>query len=163
MDWRAKMELNRDFSDLLSAFNARKVRFLLVGAYALSFYGRPRTTGDLDLWIDSTVSNARRVFDALADFGAPLGALSPSDFATPGTVFQIGVAPRRIDILTSVTGLKFEAAWRGRRRAAYGKIPIQLLSERDFVTNKRALGRTRDLADAEEIEAILKRRKGRRG
>jgi hypothetical protein len=156
------MELNRDFSDLLSAFNARRGRFLLVGAYALSYYGRPRTTGDLDLWIDSTPANARRVFDALADFGAPLQSVSPSDFAAPGTVFQIGVAPRRIDILTSVTGLTFETAWKGRRRAAYGANAIQLLSERDFVRNKRALGRTRDLADAEEIEAILKRRRTRR-
>jgi hypothetical protein len=92
------MELNRDFSDLLSAFNARKVRFLLVGAYALSYYGRPRTTGDLDLWIDASAANARRVYDALADFGAPLEGLSPSDFGAPGTMFQIGVAPRRIDV-----------------------------------------------------------------
>ncbi len=162
MDWRAKMELNRDFSELLSAFNARRARFLLVGAYALSFYGRPRTTGDLDLWIESTASNARRVFDALADFGAPTESISPADFTEPGTVFQIGVAPRRIDILTSLTGLRFETAWKSRRRARYGRIPIHLLSERDFVTNKRALGRTRDLADAEEVETILKRPKGRR-
>lgn len=161
--WRAKMELNRDFSDLLSAFSARRVRFLLVGAYALSFYGRPRTTGDLDLWIDASRANARRVFDALADFGAPLRSMTANDFTIPGTVFQIGVAPRRIDVLTSVTGLTFESAWRRRRKAAYGGIAIHLVSERDFVRNKRALGRSRDLADAEEVETMLRgRRRPRR-
>ena len=153
------MELNRDFSDLLSAFNAQRVRFLLVGAYVLSYYGRPRTTGDLDLWIDATESNARRAYGALIEFGAPLDALSPADFAQPGIVFQVGVAPRRIDVLTSVTGLTFERAWKRRRRAAYGKIPIHLLSERDFIRNKRAVGRSRDIADAEEVEAILRRRR----
>jgi len=157
------MELNRDFSDLLSAFNARRVRFLLVGGYALSYYGRPRTTGDLDLWVEPTASNADRVFAALADFGAPLQALVPEDLSAKGTVFQIGVAPHRIDILTSLTGLTFAAAWKKRRRGRFGKNRIHLMSERDFVRNKRALGRARDLADAEEVESILKgRRRGSR-
>lgn len=156
------MELNRDFSDLLSAFNARRVRFLLVGGYALSYYGRPRTTGDLDLWVDPHPDNAERVYEALADFGAPVRGLAPGDFSTAGTVFQIGVAPRRIDILTSLTGVAFASAWRSRRRARYGRIPIHVMSERDFVRNKRALGRARDLADAEDIEAILRARRRRR-
>jgi hypothetical protein len=155
------MELNRDFIDLLSAFSDRRVRFLLVGGYALSFYGRPRTTGDLDLWVDSSRSNAQRVFEALRDFGAPLEGISPDDFSTPGTVFQIGVAPGRIDVLTSLTGLRFQDAWLRRRRASYGPASIALLSESDFVRNKRRLGRARDIADAEEVEEILRSRRTR--
>jgi hypothetical protein len=155
------MELNRDFIDLLSAFSDRRVRFLLVGGYALSFYGRPRTTGDLDLWVDSSRSNAQRVFEALRDFGAPLEGISSDDFSTPGTVFQIGVAPGRIDVLTSLTGLRFQDVWRRRRRASYGPARIALLSESDFVRNKRKLGRARDIADAEEVEEILRSRRTR--
>ena len=153
------MQLNRHFCDLLSAFNAAKVRYLVVGAYVLSYYGRPRTTGDLDLWVDSTAANAQRVFRALGNFGAPLEGISPSDFSSPGTVFQIGVAPSRIDVLTSLTGLRFPTAWNNRLRARYGKIPISFLSERDFIRNKRAVGRTRDLADAEEVERLLRRKR----
>lgn len=156
------MELNRNFSDLLSAFNARRVRFLLVGGYALSFYGRPRTTGDLDLWVEPILRNAEKVYDALAEFGAPLAGIAPKDFATPGTVFQIGVAPGRIDLLTSLTGLQFAPAWKNRRRAHYGSVPISLLSERDFLRNKRALGRPRDLADADEVGALMRRKPRRR-
>jgi hypothetical protein len=152
------MELNRHFSDLLSEFNAARVRYLVVGAHLLSYYGRPRTTGDLDLWVESTPENAERVFLALESFGAPLEDISPRDFSTPGTVFQIGIAPSRIDVLTSLTALTFSSAWRNRRRAKYGQLPISLLSERDFVRNKRAVGRARDLADADEIDRVRKRR-----
>jgi len=155
------MQLNRHFSDLLSAFNAARVRYLVVGAYVLSYYGRPRTTGDLDLWVDSTVANAQRVFRALGNFGAPLEGISPADFSSAGTVFQIGVAPSRIDVLTSLTGLTFRTAWKNRLRAHYGKIPISFLSERNFIRNKRAVGRTRDLADAEEVERLLERKRVR--
>ena len=155
------MQLNRHFSDLLSAFNAAKVRYLVVGAYVLSYYGRPRTTGDLDIWVDSSATNAERVFRALGDWGAPLEDVSSADFSSAGTVFQIGVAPSRIDVLTSLTGLTFRTAWKNRLRAHYGKIPISFLSERDFIRNKRAVGRTRDLADAEEVERLLERKRVR--
>lgn len=145
------MELNRDFSDLLSGFAANRVRFLLVGGYALAFYGRPRATGDIDLWVEPSSDNARRVFAALADFGAPLTGIHAEDFAKPGVVFQIGVAPNRIDVLTSVTGLGFSTAWKRRKRSRYGEIPISLLAPEDFVRNKRKLGRARDLADIEDL------------
>jgi hypothetical protein len=146
------MELNRHFSDLLSEFNAAKVRYLVVGAHVLSFYGRPRTTGDLDLWVDPTPQNADRVFRSLGRFGTPLELVTPADFATPGTVFQVGVAPSRIDVLTSLTGLSLPTAWRNRWSARYGGPRGALISERDFIRNKRAVGRARDLADADEIE-----------
>jgi len=111
--------------------------------------------------VDSTAANAQRVFRALGDFGAPLEGISPADFSLAGTVFQIGVAPSRIDVLTSLTGLTFRTAWKNRLRAHYGKIPISFLSERDFIRNKRAVGRTRDLADAEEVERLLERKRVR--
>jgi hypothetical protein len=153
------MQQNPHFFDLLFEFNGARVRYLLVGAHVLSYYGRPRTTGDLDLWVEPTRRNAERVFRALEEFGAPLAGISPVDFRTPGTVFQIGVAPSRIDILTSLSQVVFATAWRNRRRARYGGLPISLLSERDFIRNKKAVGRPRDLADAEEVERLIAHRK----
>jgi hypothetical protein len=153
------MQLNPHFLDLLSEFNAARVRYLVVGAHVLNYYGRPRTTGDLDVWVEPTVKNAERVFRALSKFGAPLEGITPGDFVAPGTVFQVGIAPNRIDVLTSLTGLGFSTAWKNRRRARYGTASICLVSERDFIRNKRAVGRTRDLADAEEIEQLLRHRK----
>lgn len=158
------MQQNPHFFDLLSEFNAARVRYLVVGAHVLSYYGRPRTTGDLDLWVEPTRTNSERAFRALANFGAPLKGISPVDFRTPGTIFQIGVVPSRIDILTSLTEVTFATAWKNRRRAYYGGLSICLLGERDFIRNKRAVGRTRDLADAEEVARLLERRaKKRRG
>jgi hypothetical protein len=154
------VNLNRDFSELLSELNARGARYLLVGGYALSFYGRPRATGDLDLWIESALPNTERVFRALANYGAPLEGVTPADLAKPGTVLQIGVSPNRVDILTSLTGLTFEAAWENRKPISFGDTPLFVISESDFVRNKRSVGRAQDLVDAAEIEAILDDRGG---
>ena len=154
------MSLNRDFSELLSELNARGARYLLVGGYALSFYGRPRATGDLDLWIESALPNAERVFRALANYGAPLEGVTPADLAKPGTVLQIGISPNRVDILTSLTGLTFEGAWENRKPILFGDTPLFVISESDFVRNKRSVGRAQDIVDAEEIEAILDDRGG---
>ena len=100
-----------DFVDLLRAFSAADVRFLVVGAYALAVHGRPRATGDLDVWVDATPGNAARVMRALAAFGAPMDAIAEDDLATPAITYQIGVAPRRIDVLTDLTGLTFDEVW----------------------------------------------------
>src|SRR5213592_4361845 len=100
--------MNPDFVDLLRAFIAADVRFLIVGAYALALHGRPRATGDLDVWIEATPVNARRVLHALAEFGAPLNDFSEADLAAPGVVYQIGVRPGRIDILTELSGITFD-------------------------------------------------------
>ena len=156
------MQQNPHFFDLLSEFNAARVRYLVVGAHVLSYYGRPRTTGDLDLWVEPTRRNAERVFHALGKFGAPLKGILPVDFRTPGTVLQIGIVPSRIDILTSLTQVVFATAWRNRRQDRYGELPISLLSERDFIRNKKAVGRARDLADVEEVERLLAHRTKRR-
>jgi hypothetical protein len=144
--------MNPDFVDLLRAFIAADVRFLVVGAYALALHGRPRATGDLDIWVDATSDNAARVMRALAVFGAPLQDVTEADFAAPGVTYQIGVAPGRIDILTELTGLSFVDAWPGRIRGPFGDIEVDFIGLEAFVRNKRATGRTKDLADIEGLE-----------
>jgi len=144
--------LNPDFVDLLRAFNAADVRYLVVGAYALALHGRPRATGDLDIWIEPTPDNARRVMHALAAFGAPLESISADDFAHEGIVFQIGVPPGRVDILTALTGLAFVDAWSGRIRRPFGDVEVDFIGRDAFLRNKRATGRPKDLGDIEGMD-----------
>jgi hypothetical protein len=141
--------MNPDFVDLLRAFVAADVRFLIVGAYALALHGRPRATGDLDIWIDATPVNASRVMRALAAFGAPLAEIGEADFATPGIVYQIGVAPARVDLLTELTGLTFDEAWATRVLRPFGDVTVNFIGRDAFLRNKRATGRLKDLSDIE--------------
>lgn len=143
--------MNPDFVDLLRAFAAAEVRFLIVGAYALAHHGRPRATGDLDVWVDPTPTNARCVMQGLADFGAPLAGVVEDDFARPGVVFQIGVPPGRIDVLTDLTGLTFADAWGGRERGHFGEVMVDYIGRDAFIRNKRATGRAKDLGDIEGL------------
>ena len=144
--------MNPDFVDLLRAFVASDVRFMIVGAYALALHGRPRATGDLDVWVEATPENAARVMEALASFGAPLAGISASDLASPGTTLQLGVPPRRIDILTALTGIEFDDAWAHRRVGDFGGVDVPFIGREAFIRNKRAIGRPKDLADLEAIE-----------
>lgn len=144
--------MNQDFLDLLRAFADAEVRFVLVGAYALGLYGKPRATGDLDVWVDATPENARRVMQALRAFGAPMADIAERDFTRPGVTYQIGLPPRRIDILTELTGLTFADAWPGRTRAAFGSVDVDFIGRADFIRNKRQTGRLKDLADIEGLE-----------
>jgi hypothetical protein len=144
--------VNQDFVDLLRAFAAADVRFLVVGAYALALHGRPRATGDLDLWVEASAENAPRVMRALAAFGAPLADVNPQDFERPGVVYQIGVPPGRIDILTDLTGVSFAEAWAGRMRRPFGDVDVDFIGLAAFIRNKRAIGRAKDLADIEGLE-----------
>lgn len=144
--------MSPDFVEMLSALSAEGAEFLVVGAHALAVHGRPRATGDLDLWVRATPENAERVWRALASFGAPLDAVSPGDFAEPDLVFQIGVSPNRIDLLTSVTALAFEDAWQRRVPVCIGGLTIPVLGREDLIRNKTAVGRLRDLADVAELE-----------
>lgn len=123
-----KTRLADDFRDRLRAFVAHEVRFLVVGAYALAVLGRPRATGDLDVWIGATRANARRAFAALGEFGAPLHALRVDDLATPGVVFQIGVPPLRIDVLTAIDGVEFAKAWRRRLVVDFDGVEVGVIS-----------------------------------
>ncbi len=143
--------MNQDFVDLLRAFSDHNVRFLIVGAYALGVHGRPRATGDLDVWVDPTPENAGRVMEALREFGAPLSGVTDDDFSRPGIVFQMGLPPFRIDVLTALSGLSFADAWPDRTRAQFGPVAVDVIGLEAFVTNKRATGRTRDLGDIESL------------
>jgi hypothetical protein len=143
--------MNQDFVDLLRAFSEGEVRFLVVGAYALAHHGRPRATGDLDVWVDPTAENAPRVIRALQAFGAPLQEVVQDDFARPGVVFQMGVPPGRIDLLTELTGIRFDEAWATRERGAFGGLAVDFIGRDAFVRNKRETGRAKDLGDIEGL------------
>ena len=143
--------MHQDFLDLLRAFSDRNVRFLIVGAYALGVHGRPRATGDLDVWVDPTPANATNIIQALEQFGAPLGQITAADFSRPGVVFQMGLPPVRIDVLTELSGLTFDEAWPTRTTAAFGTLSVNVLGREAFIKNKRATGRAKDLGDIESL------------
>lgn len=149
--------MNSDFRDLLSEFNARGVEYLVVGAYALAAHGHVRATGDLDIWVRPDAANAKRVMAALAAFGAPLHDLTEGDLSRTGVVFQIGVAPVRIDVLTGIDGVTFDDAWRERFTARYVDQTVPVLSVGLLIANKRAVGRAQDMADVEWLERNAKR------
>jgi len=143
--------VNPDFVALLRELAAAEARFMVVGAYALAHHARPRATGDLDIWIDSTPENARRVHAALGAFGAPVAELAVEELCAPDLVYQIGVAPRRIDILTTLTGLTFGEAWLTRVEGKFGPLSCAVFGRDQLIRNKRSLGRPRDLADLESL------------
>jgi len=147
------MQSNSDFEEILLAFNAASVRYLVIGAYAVAAYARPRATGDIDLWVESSADNARRVYGALVSFGAPLNGVSESTFAEPDIVFQMGVAPIRIDILTGIDGITFAEAWPNRTPSIIGGVPVHIIGRSDLRRNKAASGRPQDLADIERLES----------
>ena len=148
--------LNPDFRDMLSAFIAEDVEFLVVGAYALAAHGFPRATGDLDCWIRRSPVNADRVMRALAVFGAPLDEITGADLSAADLVVQLGVEPGRIDLLTSIDGVEFDDAWPGRLMATIDGLQLPLIGLDDLVRTKRAAGRDQDLADVARIEAARK-------
>lgn len=143
--------LNPDYRDMLSAFANAEVEYLIIGAYAMAAHGHPRATGDIDLWVQSSPTNAERVMEALSEFGAPLTEVDRDDFQTPDTVFQIGVSPRRIDILTTIEGVNFKEAWPARMDIEIEGLTVPVIGQKHLIKNKRALGRSQDLADIEHL------------
>jgi hypothetical protein len=144
--------VNRDFAEMLSALSAAGVEFLVVGAHARAAYGEPRATKDLDIWVRPTPENASRVWSALLAFGAPTFDLTVEDLARPGLIVQLGVPPYRIDIITELTALTFEEAWLNRTEADFGGSLYPVIGKREYVLNKRTVGRPQDLADADHVE-----------
>ncbi|MEZ4301209.1 MAG: DUF6036 family nucleotidyltransferase [Polyangiaceae bacterium] len=149
--------MNPDFRDLFAALSARAAEFLVVGGHAVMLYTQPRYTKDLDVWVRPTLENAERVHRALSDFGAPLTNVTVEDFATPGTIFQIGIAPNRVDVLTTLEGLDFEHAWQARTSSTYGGVPIGVLAAEDLITNKQAVARPQDLIDVAALRRALEK------
>jgi hypothetical protein len=146
------MGVSQDYRDLFRALNDCRVRYLVVGAHAFGYHAEPRFTRDLDVWVDPSPENALRVYQALAAFGAPLQGISVPDFAVLDLVYQIGVPPCRVDVMTGISGVRFASAWRNRKRTEYGGVPIQVLGRSDLIRNKRASGRPQDLLDVQQLE-----------
>ena len=146
--------VNQDFVDIVSSFTDEGVAFLVVGAYALAAHGFPRTTGDIDLLVEPTAVNAKRVFRALLAFGAPVAAhgVSEEDFAKPGNVYQLGLPPRRIDVLTSISGVTFAEANEKAIEGKLGPVTVRFIGRAAMRRNKLAAGRPKDLLDAELLE-----------
>lgn len=144
----------QDFKELLSAFNAHRVRYLIVGGYAVSFHAQPRATKDIDILVDPAADNSEAVYAALVAFGAPLAGIAAKDFAEPGSFFRMGSPPAMVDILPRISGVDFEAAW---QRRAMGAIEVGLvvpfISREDLIVAKLAAGRQGDLADVEALRA----------
>lgn len=145
--------MNQDFRDLLAEFNARQVEYLIVGAHALAAHGHVRATQDLDIWVRPEPTNAKRVIDALRAFGAPLHDLTEQDLSTPGLIFQVGVEPIRIDVLTVIDGVHFDEAWSERVTSKFADQPVSVLSREHLIKNKLAAARTQDLADVERLKS----------
>ena len=139
--------LNSDYRDMLSALSAEGVEFLVVGAFAMAAHGLTRATRDIDFWIRPSRDNAEKTWRALKCFGAPLFDLSIDDLSEPDNVFQIGVAPRRIDLLTAISGVGFDDAWKNRVSVTLWGMQFSVLSREDLIANKLAAGRPKDLAD----------------
>ncbi len=146
--------LNKDYRDILHALAGENAKFLLVGAYAMAVHGYPRATMDIDLWVMPSFDNARAVLRALKRFGAPMHDLTETDLQKDDTIFQIGVAPRRIDIITGATGLRFDEASARSMEIEIEGMQVRVLSLDDLIRNKRACGRAKDVADAEALEAL---------
>jgi len=145
--------MNQEFRELLLALYDGQVEYLIVGAHALAAYGHVRATKDLDVWIRPEQNNAEKVLAALKTFGAPLSGLSTDDLSRLGTVFQIGLPPLRIDLLTSIDGVEFDEAWPERFKTKFGDVAVFVISRRHLITNKKASARLQDLADVEQLEA----------
>jgi len=146
------MDPQAEFSELLASFNAQGVEYVVAGAHALAFHGVPRFTGDMDVYVRPSPENARRVMAALKAFGFGDVGLAASDFERPEQVIQLGRPPVRVDLITSLTGLSWESTDAGKVAGEYADVPVHYLGRSEFITNKKAVGRNKDLADVEALE-----------
>ncbi len=143
--------MNSDFKDLLQNLHECEVRYLVAGGYAVIHHSQPRYTKDIDIWIEPTVENAKKLMRAFLNFGIPMIGVTQEDFATSGTQFSLGVPPCEIDFLTTIPGLEFSSAWENRVISQENKFPIHYLGKADLIRAKQTAGRYQDLADIEEI------------
>lgn len=145
------MEVHPDFKELLELFNKHKVEYVIVGGYALAFHGAPRFTGDIDIFVYSHPQNAHHILEALKEFGFGSAELTEEDFSSLNKVIQLGSPPVRVDIITSLTGVSWDEVIKSRVPGSYGEVPVYFISRSDFIKNKRAIGRIKDLADIEAL------------
>ncbi len=143
--------MNSDFKDLLRSLHACEVRYLVAGGYAVIHHSQPRYTKDIDVWLEPSSENARKLMHAFRQFGIPMVGVTQDDFASPGTQFNLGVAPSQIDFLTTIPGLDFQKAWVNRVVSEENDFPIYYLGKADLITAKKTAGRPQDLADLDEL------------
>lgn len=148
--------MNKDYKEMLQILLEEKVDFIVVGAYALGAHGYPRATGDIDVWVKPSDTNSRKLYKALARFGAPLEQIKADDFSTEGIIFQIGVIPRRIDIITKINGVTYEAADEDKIIIEIEKLKIPVISLENLIKNKMATGREKDKIDVKALRKRLK-------
>lgn len=148
------MFVNSDFTDLLKLFSDKRVRYLIIGGYAVIQYAEPRYTKNLDVWISTDMANAASVYGALKEFGALLAELTEEDFSEEGYFYQMGVPPMRVDILMGIPGIEFEEAWGKRVEVDFDGLMVPFISKEDLITAKRASGRPQDLIDADTLSKM---------
>ena len=145
------MDISQDYEDLFKILNDYKIKYLVVGAYAVIFYSEPRYTKDIDIWIYPDVNDENNVYELLKEFGVPLKGLSPDDFKDKKMIFQIGVAPVRIDIIMDLPGVEFAVAWKNRKKSLYGKTPINILGISELIQAKKKAARPQDNLDLDTL------------
>jgi len=150
---------SRDYEELFATLNTYKIKYLVVGAHAVIFYTEPRFTKDMDVWIPAALNDPQQVWEALKAFGAPLHGMRPKDFRNPRMIFQIGIAPVRIDILNDLAGVSAAQAWKHRRRSRYGKTSIYILGLDELIQAKESIGRPFDKID---LEKLLRKKKAKK-
>jgi hypothetical protein len=149
-----ELSLNPNFVEMLHELSVAGAEFLIVGGHAVGVHGYVRATMDFDIWVRPTPENAKRAYAAVIRFGAPLHGLTVDDLAAPGLIYQIGVKPERIDILTALSGVDFDAAWARRIEATVDRKSYNVIGREDLIANKRASGRPIDLIDADKLERL---------
>lgn len=145
--------LNEDYKEILQLLLKNKVRFLVVGAYAMGAHGYPRATGDLDIWVEPSLENSDKVYNSLLEFGAPLKDITEKTFNEEGIVFQIGIIPRRIDIITKITGVDFQDAYSDKEIIEIEDLKAPFLSKKNLIKNKKSTGREKDKLDVKYLRA----------
>ncbi|MFQ6070980.1 MAG: DUF6036 family nucleotidyltransferase [Candidatus Aminicenantales bacterium] len=148
------MKVEKDFRDFIALLNRHEAHYLIIGGFAYSFYAEPRFTKDIDILIEQSMENAKKILKALKDFGFTNIGLTEKDFLESGQVIQLGVSPIRIDILTSIKGMDFPSFWENRVVGRYGDMDVFFISKQDLIKCKQASGRKQDLADIEKLESI---------
>lgn len=145
-----------DYKELLRILNKHKVRYLVIGAYAVIYYTEPRYTKDLDIWVDPEEQNAQKTYEALKEFGAPLTNIAPADFTKKKTIYQIGVAPVRVDILMGLPGLGFSRAWDHRVMTVYDEVRVSIIGLEELIKSKKKAGRPSDMIDITQLQYRVK-------
>lgn len=145
------MEAYKDFRDLCALLNAKNAEYLIVGGYAVAFHGAPRFTGDIDLFLRPTEENIGRVLEAVREFGFPTAGITPARILDKRTILELGRVPRQVHLMASISGVEWERAWNSRQPGSYGGLSVCFIGREDLIANKRASGRTKDLADVEAL------------